>query len=139
MCDPEIYRIYREKAEKNFDDPAKKSPTFQFMNREVQEKLEPLYAESKTWREFLHKFVEKYEAVKYTMMYDWYRSAIYSIFDGMEINQNWKIDISKRPHIVCISQVVQKGGKKPNKTRRVTFSNYKKLEPFYWSPELSHE
>jgi hypothetical protein len=49
----------------------------------------------------------------------------------MEINQDWKIDISKRPYIECI----QSGGKnKTRKNRRITFSNYKKVEPFSWSP-----
>ena len=134
MCDPDIYRIYRDKVQKNFDDPAKKPPAFNFMSSEIQEKLEPLYVSSKTWREFIHTFLENYEEVKYKMMYGWYRNAIYSIFDGMEINQNWKIDISKRQHIECISPVIQKGGHTTKKNRRFTFSNYKKLEPFSWSP-----
>jgi hypothetical protein len=129
MCNSEIYKLYREKADSNFDDPLKKPPVFNFMNTEVKETLEPLYRDSKTWREFIHKLVEKYGTIKYKLIYDWYRSAIYTIFDGMEINQNWKIDISKRQHIICKS-TPQEGGK----TRKASFTKYKKLESFYWSP-----
>jgi hypothetical protein len=128
MCNPEIYRIYREKADHNFDDPSKKPVTFDFMNSEVKVILEPLYLEANTWREFINKFVEKHGENKYKLMYDWYRSAIYSIFDGMEINQNWKIDISERHHIECTKQ----GGTR--KQWRVSFSGYLRLEPFNWTP-----
>ena len=128
MCNQEIYRVYREKADTNFDDPTKKPTTFDFMNPEVKEMLEPLYLETKTWREFINRFIEKHGENKYKLMYDWYRSAIYSIFDGMEINQNWKIDISERPHIECTKQ----GGTR--KQRRISFSNYSRLEPFSFTP-----
>ena len=96
---------------------------FNFINNDVKDKLEPLYLDSKTWREFIDRLVQKYDEIKYKLIYDWYRSAIYTIFDGIEINQDWKIDISKRQNILCMP-TLQKGGK----TRK-----YNKLEPFYWS------
>lgn len=131
MCDSEIYSKYKEKVNKNFDDPTKKPESFDFMNSEAKEKLEPLYKSSRTWREFINKFIEKYNEDKYKLMYDWYRQAIYIIFDGMEINQDWKIDISKRPNIECI----QTGGKnKTRKNKNITFSNFHRLEPFSWNP-----
>lgn len=131
MCDKNIYRTYREKADKNFDDPTKKPAKFNFMNEEAKEKLEPLYNESRTWDEFVEKFIAMYDADKYRLMYDWYRNAIYYIFDGMEINQNWEIDISARPYIECEPQ---KGGRSTRKNRRVTFSKYNRLEPYSFSP-----
>jgi hypothetical protein len=131
MCDLDIYKIYREKADTNFNDPAKKPATFDFMNREINDKLEPLYISSKTWREFIDKFLKLYGKEKYMMMYDWYRSAIYIIFDGMEINQNWVIDISHRPQIDCLP--LTEGGGKTRKNRNF-FSKFKRLEPFSWSP-----
>jgi hypothetical protein len=132
MIDPEIYKKYRLKADNNFDDPSKKPLTFNFIKDEVKEKLQPLYSSSKTWGEFINKFKNVYGEEKYVLMYDWYRQAIYDIFDGMEINQDWKIDISKRPYIECESQ---SGGRdKTRKNRRITFSKYNRLEPFSWSP-----
>ena len=131
MCDPTIYSAYRLKAEKNFDDPTKKPETFDFVNSEVKEKLDPLYKSSKTWGEFIQKIKDNYNDEKYKLIYDWYRQAIYIIFDGIEINQNWKIDISKRPYIECESQ---NGGKRTRKRRKITFSKYNRLEPFSWSP-----
>ncbi len=133
MCDPEIYSAYRLKADNNFDDPSKKPETFDFVNSEVKEKLDGLYKSSKTWGEFIEKIKDKYNDEKYKLIYDWYRRAIYIIFDGMEINQNWKIDIKNRPYIECAAQ--QDGGKrKTKKNRRIRFSKYYRLEP--WSPEL---
>ena len=123
MCNSDIYKVYRAKADSNFDDPKKKPPVFNFINNDVKDKLEPLYLDSKTWREFIDRLVQKYDEIKYKLIYDWYRSAIYTIFDGIEINQDWKIDISKRQNILCMP-TLQKGGK----TRK-----YNKLEPFYWS------
>lgn len=133
MCDSEIYLKYREKADNNFNDPSKKPTTFNFMNNSIQEKLEPLYNNSKTWNEFINKLIEKYDNDKYKMIYDWYRTAIYIIFDGMEINQNWKIDISKRPIIDC-KPSHKNGGSKTKKNKRIIFSNYYRIEPFSWNP-----
>jgi hypothetical protein len=138
MCDANMYTVYRKKADNNFDDPSKKPETFNFMNPEAKEKLEPLYKNSKTWGEFIEKFIYKYNEEKYKLMYDWYRQATYVIFDGMEINQNWKIDLSKRSYIECISHAHPHGqltgGNKTRKNRRITFSKYNRLEPFSWSP-----
>lgn len=135
MTDPKTYADYREKADNNFNNPSKKPKRFNFMNSDIQRELEPIYEESKTWAEFTEKIGEIYKKDKYRMMYDWYRQAIYVIFDGMEINQQWKIDISKRPHIECNPLSRQSGGsKRTRKNRRITFSKYRRIEPFHWSP-----
>lgn len=136
ICDSEIYKEYRKKADNNFDDPSKKPETFNFMNIEAKEKLDPLYKSSKTWGEFIDKIKEEYNDDKYKLIYNWYRQAIYVIFDGMEINQDWKIDISKRPYIECDSQNGGNNKVKTRKNRRITFSKYNRLEPFNWSPEI---
>jgi hypothetical protein len=131
MCDSDIYKIYRQKADNNFDDPKNKPESFDFMDDAVKEKLDPLYKSSKTWGEFIQKIKDNYNDSKYKLIYNWYRKAIYFIFDGMEINQDWKIDISKRPYIECNPQG---GGKRTRKNRRISFSKYKRLEPFNWCP-----
>ena len=135
MCDANIYKIYRTKADNNFDDPSKKPEVFDFMNSNVKEILDPLYKSSKTWTEFIDKLVIRED--KYNLIYHWYRQAIYVIFDGIEINQDWKIDILQRPYIEYDS--TQGGGKRvrvrTSKNRRVTFSKYNRLEPFSWSLE----
>lgn len=130
MCNEETYKEYRKKADNNFDDPSKKPERFNFVSSDAKEKLEPLYNSSSTWGEFIDKFLETYNSEKYILMNDWYRRAIYEIFDGMEINQEWKIDITKRPYIECI----QTGGNRnTRKKRRITFSNYQKIQPFIFS------
>jgi hypothetical protein len=128
MCNSELYRVYREKANTHFDDPSKKPESFDFLDTEAKEKLTPLYRDSKTWREFTNKIIEKYGEIKYSLIYHWYRSAIYIIFDGIEINQDWKIELSQRPNYSC-RVMSQRGGKKTRK-----FSKFKRLEPFSWHP-----
>jgi hypothetical protein len=132
MCDRDIYNSYRIKADNNFDDPEKKPEKFDFIDSKNKEELELLYKNSKTWGEFINKLQEKYGNDKYKQIYHWYRNAIYIIFDGMEINQNWEIDILQRPYIECSL----KGGylKKTIKNKKITFKKYYRLEPFSWSP-----
>jgi hypothetical protein len=129
MCDSNIYKIYRTKADNNFDDPSKKPEVFDFFS-DTKEILDPLYKSSKTWGEFIDKLAVRED--KYNLIYHWYRQAIYVIFDGMEINQDWKIDILQRPYVECSSYKREKV--KTSKNRRITFSKYNRLEPFSWSP-----
>jgi hypothetical protein len=112
MADDERYATYRRMADHHFDDPSKKKDKFAFGSAEQE--LLPLYRESRTWAEFIQKFITKYDKRKYELMYDWYRQAIYDIFDGLEINQNWKIDIQRRPMYRCLAQ---EGGRR-GKTRK---------------------
>lgn len=95
MRNPDIYLAYKTKAVRNFNDPEKKPDVFDFRNKDVNEKLTPLYKNSRTWNEFINKLVKKYGNEKYKMMNDWYRHAIYVIFDGMDINQFWKLIYQK--------------------------------------------
>jgi hypothetical protein len=44
-------------------------------------------------------------------MYNWYRNAIYTIFDNHDIDQYWEFDISKRPNITC-NATNKKGGER---------------------------
>lgn len=138
MCDQDIYKLYRERADNNFNDPTKKPESFDFMNRDVAEILDPLYKNSRTWGEFIQKIKDKYNESKYKLIYNWYRQAIYIIFEGMEINQDWKIDISQRPNIECDSGGGRSGGGRSGhtsrKNRTFTFRNYNRLEPFNWTP-----
>jgi hypothetical protein len=131
MCNKEDYIKYREKANNNFDDPSKKPDTFNFISEGAKEKLIPLYRETKTWGEFIDKFIEKYGDEKYKLMNEWYRKAIYEIFDKMEINQEWEIDISKQPYIECN---LQTGGARKTR-KRISFSRYNKLSPFMYNPK----
>jgi hypothetical protein len=67
MCDSNIYKIYRIKADNNFDDPSKKPEIFDFMNSDIKEILDPLYKSSKTWGEFIDKLVVRED--KYNLIY----------------------------------------------------------------------
>jgi hypothetical protein len=121
MCDPTIFSEYNNRK-KNFTDPSKKPKEF-FLGT-YNEELAPIYKSSTTWKEFADKIQEKYGRSKYQMINDWYRQAIYIIFDGMEINQNWQINMENRQ---C--EPTLKGGAGARKTRQNRA--YYPLEPYF--------
>lgn len=125
MEDDALYQTYRQMAEHHFDDPTKKRDHFSFGS--ASDELTPLYQASRTWGEFLEAFKAKYAKRKYELMFDWYRNAIYDIFDGMEINQNWKIDIRQRPMYHCRTL---EGGKRGTRKRTKPFPEYHPMPPF---------
>ena len=128
-----IYKIYKEKIN-NFTDPSKKPDKFNFMNPDTQALLEPLYNKTDTWKEFIDLFIKEHNDNKYKLMFDWYRNAIYTIMNGYEINQDWKIVLSARPYISCIDTKQIGGLKSKINTRKkhnFTFSRYNTLEPYY--------
>lgn len=127
MEDDDRYATYRHMADHNFDDPSKKKDNFSFVSAEQE--LLPLYRESRTWGEFIQKFIAKYDKNKYVLMYDWYRKAIYDIFDGLEINQNWKIDIQHRPMYRCLAQEGGHRGKTIKRGRGTP--KYYPMPPFF--------
>ena len=134
MVDEHAYQRYREQIAIGFDDPSRKPSVFSFGRAEAE--MMPLYQSSTTWREFVEKLKTTYPEDKYKHMLDWYRQAVFYILGGMEINQNWKIDLSTRPMYSCEWMV--HGGTRPSrgkkrrtaKKRRFTFSVYHPLPPF---------
>jgi hypothetical protein len=129
MENDDIHSMYRKEVEIGFDDPARKPEIFSFGSE--KEKLEPLYRDSRTWREFITKIKKQYDNEKYKLMIDWYRQAIYYIMNGMEINQNWKIDISARPEYNCTWSGGSNSSKRKTKKKNFTFSKYYPIGPFY--------
>ena len=125
MQDDEIFKDYRITADKNFNDPTKKPADFYFGS--ASETLDPLYKSSKTWGEFIEKMVKKYNSTKYILMADWYRQAIYHIFDGKEINQNWKISLKERPLYECMKG----GSSRKTLKKKDYFSKYLPIGPYY--------
>jgi hypothetical protein len=134
MTNESVYREYRERADKFFDDPSKKPRTFDFIDKDARDKLEPLYNSSATWGEFIEKMVHHYGDEKYKLMYSWYRKAIYVIMD-MEIYQEWVIDIANRPVIECGKMHKSGGGNTTKKKRKMSFSRYHRIEPYMYSGE----
>ena len=127
MNDDAIYETYRRMADYNFDDPSKKKEHFSFGS--VSDELSPLYRDSRTWGEFMTQFIATYGNRKYQMMVEWYRQAIYDIFDGLEINQNWKIDIRHRPMYQCLPQ--EGGRRSKTRKRKSRTPHYYPLPPFF--------
>jgi hypothetical protein len=115
----------------NYNNPSKKPEKFDF--GELNDTLTPLYTSSNTWKEFAEKIKSNYPGpLKYQVIMSWYRQAIYTIFDGMEINQDWQIDVSKRPFYAC---EFQHGGTR-KKTRKNKMPRYSKMEPYFETREI---
>ncbi len=129
MQNHDEYSLYL-KRKQNFYDPLKKPKVFNFNNDEVRKILEPIYNETNTWKEFIDKFIKLHDSDKYKLMYDWYRNAIYTIFDNHDIDQYWEIDISKRPNITCNCNATNKKGgqRKSIKNRNKIFDKYIRFE-----------
>jgi hypothetical protein len=126
MQNHEEYTAYIKRKE-NFYDPTKKPATFNFINAEAKEKLEPLYNATSTWKEFIDELIRLYDSEKYKLIFDWYRNAIYHIFDKHDIDQYWEIDISERPVIKCITGGSGKRGTRKNRSK--LFDKYERFLP----------
>ena len=140
MVKEEAYTRYRHMVDNNFDDPTKKPEEFDFGS--ASDVLTPLYRDSRTWGEFLKKFINQVDNTKkYEMMYDWYRHAILYIFEGEDINQYWKIDVTVRPFYECNSPL-KTGGRYTRHQRRATrlknrvkpFSAFHPIGPYQYKP-----
>lgn len=130
MDNSDAYILYRQYIDTNFDNPLKKSDSFNFGS--VNEELQPLYQSSTTWREFMNKIKENYPGkMKYKIISEWYRSAIKAILN-IGIIPDWQIDITNRPVYEC--NPLEGGGRRGRlKTRKAKgkFPEYYPLEPFY--------
>ncbi len=131
MQDAEKYKEYVQLRTKGFNDPSMKPPTFDFLDTEIQYKLEPLYKATNTWYSFIELLKLTYKDTNiYKMIRPWYRHALHIIFQGVDITQFWQIDITNRP-IIQYTRIEKKntkynltrGGKR--KSRRISFSAYK--------------
>jgi len=133
MHDDARHIAYRAEVDKGFDDPARKPAVFSFGR--AQEYLQPLYQSTHTWGEFMVEFEKKFPDKKYEYMLDWYRQAIYHILNQREIDQTWKIDLTKRPMYTCQWKNNTAGGARKTlrnrKSKRFTFSNYLPMQPFH--------
>lgn len=127
MIVPQDHAEYLRRKQ-GFDDPSKKPAEFDFGSKQAE--LAPLYQASRTWREFAQRIAEAFpENAKYKMIHEWYRQALYLIFDHLEIHQQWKIDVTRRPMYPC--QVITEGGRHRGNTRKKSRRRvYYPLEPF---------
>lgn len=128
------YKEYVQLRTKGFNDPSMKPPTFDFMDTEVQDMLEPLYKATNTWYSFIELLKSTYKDTNiYKIIRPWYRHALHQIFQRVEISQFWQIDITNRP-IIQYTRIEKKntkynltrGGKR--KSRRISFSAYKQQD-----------
>ena len=113
-----------------------KPATFEFMNDELQEELEPLYKATTNWHEFFQEISKKYKSKKCAMIYPWIIRAMNMIFDcSIYEETQWYIDFkeneeqNKTPLVkISMSDPEMNGGSKMRQTmkkrknRRYTFS-----------------
>lgn len=92
------------KLKENMHDPNKKpsrknkkdEPPFDFINKQLEEELMPLYDETMTWHEFFQVIKEKYKKDKCAVIYPWLTSAMSTIFEGnLYETPKWYIDLEE--------------------------------------------
>jgi len=112
----ENYDIYLSKKN-NMHDPKMKPESFDFVNKELQDILEPIYNSSDTWYAFFKEIDRSFTSRKCAVIYPWIKDAMYIIF-GSEIfmNTKWVINIKDNEKLLKIPfssyEVVRGGSKK---------------------------
>lgn len=106
-----------------------KPATFDFINQELQEELEPLYDGSSTWHEFFTLIDAKYGNKKCSVIYPWLVQAMNHIFEGSVFFEvKWYIDLeenlSKNKTPMIPSEIARddglNGGKRDKRNKRNT-------------------
>lgn len=112
------------KLKQNLYNPDKKPKYFDFKNEYLQEELEILYNNSKTWSEFFNAIDKKYKKKKCSVVYPWLISAMSVIFEkqNMFANVGWYIDLKenaavKTAPIQFKSYDIKNGGKRQTRKR----------------------
>jgi hypothetical protein len=122
-----------EELKKNLHNPNSKPAQYDFINSELQDALDPLYASSTTWYEFFQKISDIYDKKKCGIVYPWLTYAMSDIFKGnIYDNPKWYIDLNenmdKVPRIIySMTDISKRGGGrkmtlKKRKGRRFTYS-----------------
>jgi hypothetical protein len=90
------HEIY-DRLKKNMYDSAKKPPTFDFINAELQDELAPIYAKERTWSDFFQTISNKYGRKKCAVVYPWIMNALLHIFENSNIFEHpkWYIDVEE--------------------------------------------
>lgn len=89
------HKIYLEKKG-NMDIKKYKPESFNFVNEELQEILDPIYASTDTWREFFQAIQEKFGNKKCAVIYPWIRNALYNIFESpIFMDPKWVIELEE--------------------------------------------
>lgn len=110
----------------NFENPAKKPETFDFLVPALNDELFGLYTAAKTWKVFFEAISKKWGTKKCQIVYPWIKRALSHIFDGRSFSgQTLILDFDTIP-VVRFSRV-QDGGRG---TRRAAQA----AQPFPASP-----
>ena len=78
---------------KNFTDPKMKPPTFDFNNDDLSQLFSPLWHETKTWKEFIHKIKDLPNICQ--KAYPWYYRAVNILMNGYAMPETWCIDVNR--------------------------------------------
>lgn len=108
----------------NRKNPSFKKASFNFINQELQEILQPMYDESNTWEDFFIKLYNKFKRDSCIYMYPWFLYA-FAQLSPFEITTRWQINIDDKPKIsyVTIEKNIKYGGGKRS-TRKNVWNKY---------------
>jgi hypothetical protein len=126
------YNKYCE-LKQNLYNPASKPKTYDFINQQLQQELDPLFESTNTWNEFFQAIAKKYDKKKCTVIYPWILYAMTDIFKcNIFEDTEWYIEFKDNPKTPLIDYngyevpAHLKGGRrktiKKRRARRFTFS-----------------
>lgn len=120
--------------------PASKPKGYYFINQQLQEELDPLFASTKTWNEFFQLIAKKYDKKKCTVIYPWLVHAISDILtydaDGLGF-ADWYIEFNDNPKLQMIeyklyndTKTIKGGHRKTLKKRKARQFTHNRLYLF---------
>jgi len=110
----------------NFVNPDKKPKSFDFMNDDLNEMFQPIWAKTKTWKEFIDKIRTVPEICAKT--YPWYLRASNIIRENQMLPEKWMIDVS------TISPIETIGG-----SRKTKEGTPKKMVEYIYDISVCHD
>jgi hypothetical protein len=110
----------------NLYNPSSKPDTYNFINHQLQEELDPLFASAKTWYEFFQLISKKYNKKKCTVIYPWLFYAMTDIFKCNIFQETeWYIEFNDNPKLQMIEYKLYNDTKTTKGGRRKTIKKRK--------------
>jgi hypothetical protein len=126
----------------NLYHPDMKPPTFNFMNDDLQDELEPLFYATDTWADFFSAIELKYKKKKCAVVYPWLTAALHTIFDIPYFESpKWYIDLNDTSikNISFKSYHAIKGGTRKKRAENITYLFPDRSTPLKYAAFLQHK
>ena len=122
LINPILRKLYDE-SKCNFN---KKPTTFNFINKDLNTVLTPLFDESTSWKDFFHKINTMKDKCQIILF--WYPYALKEIFQNVSFErQDWIIELNSIENIDYTILKPQQGGKRSRTYKHIEYTSINQL------------